>query len=405
LYSEEQNPASAPKPFRVCPACGQLTPSNEAQCAYCGALSPQAVQEQEERRFFQALFTRATPVTYGLVAVNVVYYFIVSWFGLETATLIAFGAKTNSLLREGDWFRLVMPIFIHGGLLHLFFNSYVLWVNGPLVERLYGSARFLLIYLLSGIGGVVGSYVWQEVGSHPDVPSVGASGALFGLFGLLAVFGYKYNEVPPSFQRALRSSVLPAIVINLIIGFSVQFIDNGGHIGGLVTGVILALVIPYLPPSAKGRSASGWAILTVCMLVIGLSFAATLRQLPRHLGYRVAAVNSYLNGVQKVEGLAQKIENASGGARDAEMSSVSDAITTLQNAAAPDQRSAAIRNELIETLRRRQELVRSGATSQELRANLEALDATLQKFEDWYKTDLQGQAAQHGLRFEQKGSQ
>src|ERR1044071_7749807 len=79
LHSEEQNITSAPKPFRVCPACGQLTPSNEAQCIYCGALSPQAVQEQEERRFFQALFTRATPITYGLVAINVIYYFIVSW--------------------------------------------------------------------------------------------------------------------------------------------------------------------------------------------------------------------------------------------------------------------------------------------------------------------------------------
>jgi hypothetical protein len=191
----------------------------------------------------------------------------------------------------------------------------------------------------------------------------------------------------------------------LIIGFSVQFIDNGGHIGGLVTGVILALVIPYLPPSAKGRSASGWAILAVCILVIGLSFAATLRQLPRHLGWRVNAVNSYLNGVQKVEESARKIESASAGAPGTETSSISDAVTALQNITAPDQRSAAIRDEMLQTLRRRQELIRSGATPQELHSNLEALDATLQKFDDWYKTDLQRQAAQHGLRFEQKGSQ
>ncbi len=412
MYSEEQN-ISAPRPFRVCQFCGQLTPSNEGQCVCCGELSPQAVEEQKEQRFLHAVFSRATPVTYGLLAINIIYYFVVAWFGLEFATLVAFGAKTNALLREGDWFRLVTPIFMHGGLLHLFFNSYVLWSNGPLVEKLYGSARFLLIYLLSGIGGVIGSYVWQEVANHQDAPSVGASGALFGLFGLLAIFGYRYKEVPASFQRALRSSVLPAIVINLIIGFSVPFIDNGGHIGGLIVGALLALVIPYLQletngKSATGRkSATGWAMLVICIVIIGLSFAGALRQTSGHLGWRVAEINSYLKGTRTAMELMQQVGRTadSADARKAETSAVSGAIAALQNAAAPDQQSAVIRNEMLDALRNRQELAQSGTGTQEFRINLDAFEKASQKFDHWQETELQKQAAQHGLTFEKKGSQ
>ena len=406
MHSEEQD-IPAPRPFRVCQSCGQLTPSNEGQCAYCGVLSAQAVEEHAEQRFLRAVFSRATPVTFGLLGINIIYYFVVAWFGLESATFIAFGAKTNALLREGDWFRLVTPIFIHGGLLHLFFNSYVLWANGPLVERLYGSARFLLIYLLSGIGGVVGSYVWQEVANHQDAPSVGASGALFGLFGLLAIFGYRYKEVPASFQRALRSSVLPAIVINLIIGFSVPFIDNGGHIGGLIVGALLALVIPYLPPEANRRSATGWAILVICVAIIGLSFAGALRQTSKHLGWRVAEINSYLKGTQTAVGLMQQVGRTpeSVDLGKAETSAVSGAIAALQNAAPPDQQSAAIRDEMLGALRNRQELARSGAGVQEFRVNLDAFEKASQKFDHWQEAELQKQAAQHGLTFEKKGSQ
>src|SRR5687767_15948295 len=107
---------------------------------------------------------------------------IVSGETEDSQTLIAFGAKTNALLQSGEWFRLITPIFIHAGLLHLLLNSYALWMVGVQVEKLYGSARFLLIYLLSGIGGVAGSYFGQAFMSRQgDAPSVGASGAIFGL--------------------------------------------------------------------------------------------------------------------------------------------------------------------------------------------------------------------------------
>src|SRR5207249_2297672 len=112
---------------------------------------------------------------------------------------------------------------------------------GPQVEKLYGGARFLILYVMTGIAGVLGSY-WR----HPESVSAGASGAIFGLFGALLVFGFKYrNSIPPFFQKAVGRGVLPVIVINLIIGFSIPGIDNSAHIGGLLAGAALAAIIPY----------------------------------------------------------------------------------------------------------------------------------------------------------------
>ena len=119
------------RPFRICERCGNPTPTQLPQCVACGAISAHAVVAEEQARahyrFERAFFSRATPVTYGLLAVNVVVFLLMhlASTGLnDPAVIIAFGAKTNELLRQGDWFRLITPIFIHGGLLHLFSNSY-----------------------------------------------------------------------------------------------------------------------------------------------------------------------------------------------------------------------------------------------------------------------------------------
>jgi membrane associated rhomboid family serine protease len=162
---KESDDVDVARPFRLCERCMRPTPVNLPQCVNCGAISIQSVvaeeQERVERRYARALFSRATPVTYALLAVNIgvsVLMALVSTGSDDPAALIAFGAKTNELLRSGEWFRLITPIFIHAGPLHLLLNSYALWVVGTQVEKLYGSARFLLIYLLSGVGGVAGSY-------------------------------------------------------------------------------------------------------------------------------------------------------------------------------------------------------------------------------------------------------
>ncbi|HEU0175651.1 MAG TPA: rhomboid family intramembrane serine protease [Blastocatellia bacterium] len=280
MYKENDD-ADMARPFRLCEQCGRPTPVNLPQCVNCGAISIQSVvaeeQERVERRYARALFSRATPVTYALLAANVGVFMlmaIVSGGTEDRAALIAFGAKTNFLLQSGEWFRLITPIFIHAGLLHLLLNSYALWVVGMQVEKLYGSARFLLIYLLSGVGGVAGSYFGQTFLHKPDVPSVGASGAIFGLFGVLAVFGFRYRrEMPPAIRRAMTAGVLPVIVINLFIGFSIPFIDNSAHIGGLLTGAALTLIIPYIAPGRERVSKTGLLIIALCVAVIVYCFA------------------------------------------------------------------------------------------------------------------------------------
>jgi rhomboid protease GluP len=255
-------------------------------------------QAKAERRFLSALFSRTTPVTYTIMIVNFIVYIAMSAVadgnvlanlvsGSDPYTLVAFGAKINELIVQGEWFRLVTPIFLHIGLLHIASNSYALWIIGPLVERLYGSARYLMIYLLSGIGGCILSLIWGVAMNKPPGPSAGASGAIFGLFGLLAVFGYKYrNELPSNFRSAIKSSVLPVIVINLFIGITIPFIDNAAHMGGLISGALLTFVIPYLAPGSKRVSGMGLVTIALCTALITYSFVRAFQESGPYLDYR-----------------------------------------------------------------------------------------------------------------------
>jgi membrane associated rhomboid family serine protease len=187
---------------------------------------------------------------------------------------MAFGVKSNPEIAHGQWWRFVTPIFIHIGLLHIFFNSYALWVVGPQVEKLYGGARFVLLYVLTGVAGVYGSYAY-----HPNTISAGASGAIFGLFGVLLVFGLRYrSSIPPFFARAVGTGVLPVIVINLIIGFTIPAIDNSAHIGGLLAGAALAAVVPFQKPGEETHAGfraiqiALLAMIAVCFYEVGIHY-------------------------------------------------------------------------------------------------------------------------------------
>jgi len=199
--------------------------------------------------FLHAIWTRRTPMTKAFLAINIIVFLLMAFAGGSTnqTTLMAFGVKSNAEIAQGQWWRFITPIFIHIGLLHLLFNSYALWIVGPQVEKLYGSASFVVLYVLTGIVGVAGSYFY-----HPNSISAGASGAIFGLFGVLLVFGLRYRDaIPHDFKRAVGTGVLPVIVINLIIGFTIPAIDNSAHIGGLLAGAVLALLVPFLKPSTE----------------------------------------------------------------------------------------------------------------------------------------------------------
>jgi rhomboid protease GluP len=186
---------------------------------------------------------------------------------MNEQTLMAFGVKANPAIAQGQWWRFVTPVFIHIGWLHIIFNSYALWIVGPQVEKLYGSARFVILYVITGVAGVVGSYLF-----HPFAISAGASGAIFGLFGVLLVFGIRYREsIPPFFKRAVGTGVLPVILINLVIGLTIPGIDNSAHIGGLIAGAVLAAVVPFQKPGAEEAPAFR-AVQMILLALIAVCF-------------------------------------------------------------------------------------------------------------------------------------
>ncbi|MDX2032089.1 MAG: rhomboid family intramembrane serine protease [Blastocatellia bacterium] len=370
------------------------TPSHLPQCVNCGAISLHAVVADEEarahHRFERAFFSRATPVTYVLLGLNILAFvaMLAVMPGMnDPEVIIAFGAKTNELLRGGDWFRLVTPIFIHGGAIHLLSNSYALWNVGPQVEKLYGSARYLFIYLVAGVGGVVGSYIGQELTHKPNVPSVGASGAIFGLFGVLAAFGYKYRrELPDNFRQAFGAGVLPVIAINLFIGLTIPFIDNGAHIGGLLTGILLTLLIPYIAPGKERVSRVGLVVLALCALVVAASFAGAWRKSGEHLSWSQKAVAGYLDGINAAERVINRGLRAAAGS-EATAREAGEAMVLLDNAQPPDPRAAGIVRDL------RDLLMRLRAPGADLDAIRRDHDAVADRLDNWVKEV----GKQHGI--------
>ena len=182
-------------------------------------------------------------VTLVLLALNFLFFGLEIYAGGsdKLQVLLNLGAAYGPYMRRGEYWRLVMPMFLHGGWLHILGNSYVLYILGPILERVYGDGRFATIYVASGIGGALLS---MEVSKNV---SVGASGAIFGIAGAMLVTGYAHRDVVPSrWGRSFGKGMIPFILLNLAFGLSVHGIDNWGHLGGLTTGALLALVIP--PP-------------------------------------------------------------------------------------------------------------------------------------------------------------
>lgn len=181
---------------------------------------------------------RAFPVTYGLLVLTSLVF--LGQLAGETVVgfdvLLALGAKSRTGFIQGEYWRAVTPIFLHVGLLHFGVNMYSLHLIGPGVERPYGRARFLLLYLLSGVMGSMFSLALAPY------PSVGASGSIFGLLGALAAFLYSHRKMLGSSGVAQLRHVVFIALLNLAIGLS-PGIDNWGHLGGLLTGAGLGLLL------------------------------------------------------------------------------------------------------------------------------------------------------------------
>jgi membrane associated rhomboid family serine protease len=145
-------------------------------------------------------------------------------------------------VRHGQLYRLVSVTLVHAGFLHLFLNLYALWIVGPIVESIWGKRLFVLFYVLAAIGGSTGSFLFS------NAASVGASGAIFGLVGVIIAGTMAHHPVLDRRARAVVPQLGMFVIINLVFGFVSQAgglnIDNAAHIGGLVTGLWLGFVVP-----------------------------------------------------------------------------------------------------------------------------------------------------------------
>ncbi|MGB0389227.1 MAG: rhomboid family intramembrane serine protease [Ardenticatenaceae bacterium] len=157
--------------------------------------------------------------------------------GATIEALIVFGAKFNPFIIEGQYWRLLTPIFLHIGMMHLLFNEYALAIFGREVETLFGTARFAAIYLLTGLFGSLASFAFS-----PAV-SAGASGAIFGIIGAMVAYLYRNRKTLGERGRQHFRSLLTMIALNVFLGITIPGIDNFGHMGGLFSGLILGAIL------------------------------------------------------------------------------------------------------------------------------------------------------------------
>ena len=225
---------------------------------------------------------RAVPrtlVVWVIVAVNVALWLAMEASGgsMNTRVLVAFGAKVNTLIAAGEYWRLLTSAFLHIGATHLIFNSIALLSFGRLAEAMYGHARFLVIYLVAGIAGATFSYLLSRG------VSAGASGAIFGLAGALAVFFAVNRGKGPLAGQGQLGSIVALLAINGVFGVLTPMIDNWAHAGGLIAGAALAAwltprVAPVLSPEGvrtgwrlQASSFASWAVAPAVLAILAVA--------------------------------------------------------------------------------------------------------------------------------------
>jgi membrane associated rhomboid family serine protease len=383
-------------------------------------------EELKDQHFIRALVTRSNPLTYLFLGINL-GLFLLMWMagGMGVAwtdpqVLLGFGAKSNELIdNQGQYWRFVTSIFLHIGFLHVLLNNYALWIIGQEIERLYGSSRFGLLYLTSGIAGSVASYFY-----NPEAVSAGASGAIFGLFGVMAAFGFRYRkEIPSVIRRDILTRVVPLIIINLGFGFSIKMIDNSAHVGGLVTGMALALIIPYQRPHERVSPAVWRSALFVCLAIIFGSFLQAFRNydgprpqlanLTRSPGSQVVDYwNSMRDGLnafdQADDAMIEAFKNQDGSANlKAAIESSERAIASLRNAPTLDDEADLYRQRLVELLDDQKGLLESFSRARqgdrgELAARRKELISGANRFVEDYQNWLPGFLKKYGYEITQE---
>jgi rhomboid protease GluP len=275
---------------RLCPSCGTLVGATATRCHQCGASMNFSLAAAS--RSLSGLLPSQSPATYIIMAVNFLL-FVVSWLrvirlggqlGLMSSIpgqiLYPLGASMplGYLIRDGEWWRLVTASFLHGGLLHIATNTWGLMYVGPQVEEAYGSARYLFIYVFTGVFGFLAS-------SFTGHFSVGASASLMGLIGVMLAMTSRHGG---AYSRMIRSQLILWVGYTFVAGFMFAGVDNTAHIGGLAAGYLLGRVMEDREPISAQERQGAYALGWLAGIVVIASFVFMLMNYFRIVGQPVA---------------------------------------------------------------------------------------------------------------------
>ena len=223
-------------------------------------------KNKESAEKMDEVFKKKIPyVTIGLLIINTILFILMYFMGNEDSYINDYSVWGYGIVKNHEFYRLITGTFLHGGIEHYFFNMYSLYIIGSQMESFLGWWKYLAVYLYSALIGSLFSIIFNGM-----VPSVGASGAIFGLLGSLLYFGYHYRVY---LGTVIKSQIIPIIGINLLIGFlSNGRIDNYAHIGGLIGGVLGTMALGVKYKSTKTEKING--IIVSLVLVIFLIFVS-----------------------------------------------------------------------------------------------------------------------------------
>jgi len=266
-----------PRP-QICPACGALVGISATKCHECGTDLRFSLAALGKK--FSGLFgDQEAPVTSALLVANILM-FGVSWMAMAAAgggggLSILWGLSGIGQLRLGmsipfpyligthEWWRVVTAMFLHGGLIHIGFNMMALMQFGPAIEELYGSARYLFIYVVTGAFGFLLSSFFGNY-------SLGASGAILGLVGVMLAITTKRGG---SYMRELRSRLVSSVVILFVLGFThLMAMDNWAHGGGLAAGFLFGKMFADRQPMNVSERKTAYALGLFAGLIVIASF-------------------------------------------------------------------------------------------------------------------------------------
>lgn len=259
VFISKEDDITDSKLISIFPNIAEKTERKEEGLEYFIKVTDSINKKNEKRtKMAEKIFSYKKPIiTYTIIAICIFIFALMYILGNgsgNSETLINFGANYDLLTKDGEYYRLFTSMFLHIGIIHLLCNMYSLFIIGKEIENLFGKVKFLIIYIGSGLCGSILSLAFNS-----NTISAGASGAIFGLLGSLLYFGYYYRTY---LGATIKSSILPVIIINLAIGFLSSTIDNACHIGGLVGGILLTMLVGVPGKESKVDQING-IILTI----------------------------------------------------------------------------------------------------------------------------------------------